>query len=161
MLARFRNPGAAPRSINGRFLKTPPPSSVLALLASLLLAIPTGFSSPPSSLGEDPQSPLLSYDGFTRETLADFNAPEPAAFRTLSTASVEATHRRHYAKTAARHRRQLRRERSGQPMPQVVVKGAPRRNPVQSFVYWWNGFVINTFHTKVGTVMLGTIGAKS
>ncbi len=36
-----------------------------------------------------------------------------------------------------------------------------RRNPVVGFVYWWNGWVVRTFHTKVGTVMLGTIGAKS
>ncbi len=147
-------------SPNRRFLRAPFALGAAALLACFLSAIPAGVSAPPSSLGEDPQSGLLGDDGFTRETLTEFNAPEPAAFATVSTASVQAMHRRHYARTAARHRRQLQRERSGQSMPQVVVKSTPRRNPVESFVFWWNGWVINTFHTKVGTVMLGTIGAK-
>lgn len=143
-----------------RFPRLPSAVGIVALLACFLMAIPAGFSATPS-LDDNPQPALLGDDGFTRETLTDFNAPEPPAFAAVSTASVEETHRRHYAKTAARHRRQLRRGRSGQSMPQVVVKSAPRRNPVQSFVYWWNGWVINTFHTKVGTVMLGTIGAKT
>lgn len=43
----------------------------------------------------------------------------------------------------------------------AITHPPKRRNPVSSFVYWWNGFVIKTFHTRVGTVMLGTIGAKS
>ncbi len=134
---------------------------IVAMFVCLWMAIPTALTAPATPLGEE-QSALLVDDGFTRETLKELTAPEPAPFATVPTASVEAMHRRHYAKTAARHRRELRRERAGQsPSQVVVVKAAPRRNPVQSFVYWWNGWVIDTFHTKVGTVMLGTIGAKT
>ncbi len=140
-----------PRSVSG----------IVALFVCLSIAIPAAFSAPASTLGEE-QSGLLADDGFTRETLTDFNAPEPAPFAAVPAASVEAMHRRHYAKAAARHRRQLRSERAAQnSSPVIVVKSAARRNPLQSFVYWWNGWVINTFHTKVGTVMLGTIGAKT
>ena len=40
--------------------------------------------------------------------------------------------------------------------------GPPRRrNLVVKFVYWWNGWVIRTFHTKFGTVLLGTVGAET
>ena len=124
------------------------------------MAIPSGLAAPTPPLGGE-QPALLGDDGFTRETLTDFNAPEPAPFTAIPAASVEAAHRRHYAKTAARHRRQLQQERAGQGASSIVVKAAPHRNPVESFVFWWNGWVINTFHTKVGTVMLNSIGAKT
>ena len=125
------------------------------LLVCLLMAVPGALTAANSTLGDE-QPALLSDDGFTRETLTEFNAPEPAPFAVDSAASVEAMHRRHYAKTASRHRHQLQRERAAQHSSSViVVKAAPRRNPVESFVFWWNGWVIDTFHTKIGTVMLG------
>ncbi len=40
-------------------------------------------------------------------------------------------------------------------------KPARPRAPLVSFIYWWNGWVVRTFHTRSGTVLLDTIGAKT
>ena len=103
-------------------------------------------------------------EGLTRDTFTDPSTPPKAP---APSSSPRRTHtkrtqldskdflsvhhaRRHHG--AARNRTR-------------VAAAAPRpprrRNPVVGFVYWWNGWVMRTFHTKIGTVMLGTIGAKS
>lgn len=135
-------------------------AGVVALLACLLLAIPSGAS----AVGDDKApAPLAADDGFTRETLSEFDAPEPAPFAPAAAASVEtAPDGRDSQAAAHHHRRSLRHHPAGHdPSQTVVIRAVPRRSPVASFVYWWNGFVIKTFHTKVGTVMLGTVGAKT
>ena len=108
--------------------------------------------------------PLLSNDdGFTRESLTEFDAPEPAPFALAPAASVdEMASEGHARRMAARRRHRLHRQQASQNTPQVVVaKPAKRRNPAESFVYWWNGWVIRTFHTKAGTVLLASVGAKA
>ncbi len=40
-------------------------------------------------------------------------------------------------------------------------RGIRNRAPLVSFIYWWNGWVVRTFHTRSGTVLYDTIGAKS
>ena len=42
-----------------------------------------------------------------------------------------------------------------------VRKPARPRAPLVSFIYWWNGWVVRTFHTRSGTVLLDTVGAKT
>lgn len=104
-------------------------------------------------------------EGLTRESLAEPKVqPTSLARVTTPTASGLADRRSAAARARAfrRHRRRLAHHHS--PTPRVtIVKTAPRprRNPAASFVFWWNGWVIRTLHTRVGTVMLGTIGAKT
>ena len=113
----------------------------------------------PSPRVETPPSPLSIDGGFTRETLMEFDAPEPAPFAAVPTVSVEETDQ----PASFRHRHRTKRHsRAIQSQPSVVViKAAPKRNPVESFVYWWNGWVVRTFHSRNGTVMLDKIGAKA
>ena len=113
----------------------------------------------PAPRGDTPPSPLSIDGGFTRETLQEFDAPEPAPFAAVPTVTVQESDQ----PVRYRHRPQVRRQRQvTQSQPQVVVvKAAPRRNPVESFVYWWNGWVVRTFHTRNGTVLLDKIGAKA
>ncbi len=95
----------------------------------------------------------------------EFDAPEPAPFAPATAASIDPTSDEAHARAVARrHRRLLRRQQqqAAQNPPQVIVAKPPKhRNPAERFVYWWNGWVIRNLHTKVGTVMLGTVGAET
>ncbi len=110
----------------------------------------------------DTVAPVKPEDGLTRDTLTESTspphapAPAPAPVRTHTQRTrLNSKHFR-----SAHHTRRRRHHRKSP--TQVVVAAPPRRrNPVVSFVYWWNGWVIKTFHTNVGTVMLGTVGAKT
>ena len=71
-------------------------------------------------------------------------------------ATVSHHHRRHrgtahYSATAVASR--------GATIP--VRKPARPRAPLVSFIFWWNGWVMRTFHTRSGTVLLDTVGAKT
>ena len=136
--------------------------AAVVFLACFLGEIPKGVSDTAPSPRDD--RPLLSAeDGFTRESLMEFDAPEPAPFAPAPAASVATGSEDSPAgRGAARRRRRLRRRQAAQTPPPVVVVQVPRhRNPVEGFVYWWNGWVIRNLHTKIGTVMLGTVGAKT
>ncbi len=137
--------------------------AAIALACGGSLFLDSVKAADPSPHNNLPPSVLSVDGGFTRETLMEFDAPEPAPFAPVPTASVQSTDESTRAYSAARRRRHTRRHRqvAKSPAAVVVVKAAPRRNPVSSFVYWWNGWVIRTFHTKIGTVMLDKIGAKT
>lgn len=132
----------------------------LAAIACCAAAFSGGLNAAgPAPRGDTPPSPLSIDGGFTRETLMEFDAPEPAPFAAVPNVSVEEadqpTHFRHRHRTK-RHPQTTQ----GQPSA-VVIKAPPKRNPVESFVYWWNGLIVRTFHTRNGTVLLDKIGAKA
>lgn len=115
--------------------------------------------------GEDPP-PTSPDDGLTRETFTDPNTPAhpPEPKHTSGRARTRRTHLDSKDFLSVHHAH--RHERAARKTATVASAASPshpsrRRNPVVRFVYWWNGWVIRTFHTKVGTVMLGTIGAQS
>ena len=112
--------------------------------------------------GEDPP-PANPDDGLTRETFTDPNAPAhpPEPTHTVAHAHRRRTHLRSKNYVSVHHAR--RHHRTAKNPARIVASSRPprRRNPVVRFVYWWNGWVIRTFHTKFGTVLLGTVGAES
>ena len=135
---------------------------VTALLVCLLVAGDHGLraADPTPPEAKPPQAEAATTeDGFTRESLSEINAPEsipptdppePAPYRPHRPKT--AVHRvRHFRHAAPAHR-QTRLAAAAKP---------PHRNPAESFVYAWNGWVIRTFHTKTGTVLLQRIGAKA
>ncbi len=101
-------------------------------------------------------------DGLTRDTFTDLTpqphppAPANAPVRTrtkrtrLDSKDFLSVHHTAHHRVHAKKRTQV-----------AATQPVRRRNPVVGFVFWWNGWVLKTFHTKVGTVMLGTVGAKS
>ena len=100
--------------------------------------------------------------GLTRDSLSDASLASTPSKRpatvTAARRPTATTDPKDFASVHSHHRHHEVR----QTRPQVVVtKGSKHRNPVVGFVYWWNGWVIRTFHTKFGTVLLGTIGAKT
>ena len=104
-------------------------------------------------------APVSMGDGLTRDSLSDFGAPEPApAVQSVPVGSPVARARTHSRTFTHHHAVRRRPVRSS---IRVVKRVPARRNPVASFVYWWNGWVIRTFHTTSGTVMLNHIGAKT
>ncbi len=128
-------------------------SSLAVILALLAAALP--LRAAPLS-----PAPAWSDGGLTRDSIAEATRPQP---------SPSAKGRR----TSARRRTQTdpkdfggsavasRQARPASPLPVVTVQKRANRSPVTGFIYWWNGWVIRTFHTRVGTVLLGTIGAKT
>jgi len=131
------------------------PRAVASVLAAMLLAVPA-YADVPSAKPDY---------GLTRDTFTDTSnsphapAPAPAAPRPrtkrtrLDSKDFLSVHHanRHHERVNARDRHVV----------SAPLHPQRRRNPVTSFVYWWNGFVLKTFHTKFGTVLLGTVGAKS
>ena len=95
-------------------------------------------------------------DGLTRDSLSDHGNQESIPPTDPPVPSVGAMHHR---KRSVRHYHRSHFLAAHQQSEVAVVK-KNRRNPVESFVYAWNGWVIRTFHTKTGTVLLGHIGAK-
>ena len=131
-----------------------------SFLIGLLVVCTGGLGFPSPLQAAEPGSTSLSTgDGLTRDSLSDFGTPEPGpAVQPVSVVSPVAR--------ARMHSHRLVRHRAVHPQPVHsairVVKHAPaRRNLAVSFVYWWNGWVIRTFHTTDGTVMLKRIGAKA
>ena len=99
-------------------------------------------------------------DGLLREGLNESSHPQAAPVLVIKPSSVP--------KPQSGRTTTLRQTRVQHPVvhtaknqPTSTLRPAKPRSPVISFVYWWNGLVIKTFHTKIGTVMLGTIGAKA
>ena len=134
------------------------------LIGHTAAAIDTVPSSSPGTAKGTPSFPVE--DGLTRESLTDPQTQSAPPAKVPSSAAVGLGERRSTAARARafrRHRRRLAQAHHTPSGPQVTIfKTAPRRrNPAVRFVYWWNGWVIRTLHTKVGTVMLGTIGAKT
>ena len=94
----------------------------------------------------------------------EFDAPpEPPPLRPALAATTDESPSASESPTVARHHHRLRhRPQAVEDRPHdVVIKSTHHRNPMESFVYWWNGWVVRNFHTRNGTVMLDTIGAKS
>lgn len=104
---------------------------------------------------ETPPDATFSTDGgLTRNSLEEAaQAPPPVSSRPP---------RRVRREVVVRSRRDSRAvERQSRPSSGVVRYRQPRRrNLFVSFVYAWNGWVIHTFHTTKGTVMLKRIGFK-
>ena len=135
---------------------------LLPFLAWLLVARLGGIALPAVAAETDPApAPLSVGDGLTRDSLNDFGAPEPApAVAAVPVPSPTLQARLHSRAAYTRHRRTAHQPPAHRPIQ--VVKATPaRRNLAVSFVYWWNGWVIRTFHTTNGTVMLKRVGAKA
>ena len=135
--------------------------------SALLIGVPGAGSrgaetTDPAAANKAP-APNTPDDGFTRESMAELGRPQPTP--PPRHGSVAATTRKSTQLDpkdfASVHHRSTHRRTAPARAQVTVVKRQPRRNPVVSFVYWWNGFVLRTFHTKNGTVMLKTIGAKA
>ncbi len=159
------------------------PRSKVALLAGLLAVNPGGALPARAADTGDPKPtpPAHAEEGFTRESLDSLGRPEPTpapsgpiVSQRVATAHVVAPRAarsqvdskdfpaRSKASTPIVHRVRIHSGAKREEAHIVVAKSrSPRRNPVVSFVYWWNGFVIRTFHTKNGTVLLNRIGAKT
>ena len=118
-------------------------------------------------------------DGLTRDALETPEAPKPAPADSLShrsTARRNSTQRRTVTESTKRsatyatipHRHRRHRAKSQFTTTAVanrsetrVRKPAKQRAPLVSFIFWWNGWVMRTFHTRSGTVLLDSVGAKS
>ena len=145
----------------------------LALAASMFAQqVPNPVLPGPSGTG----------DGLTREALdtppADTSRPTSATPAPPATASARrTTHRATTAGSSARnkntyasisrHHRRRHAKKSGATLvakntsPAKRQASAKPRAPLVSFIFWWNGWVVRTFHTRSGTVLLDTIGAKT
>ena len=138
---------------------------MIALLACSMGVSSGGAADTATTDDKHPATPAAD-DGFTRESMAELGRPAPTP---VPKGGIAASTRRKHAEIDSkdfvavhypvRHHR-VAREKPEKPQI-TVVKHKPHRNAVVSFVYWWNGLVIRRLHTKVGTVMLGTIGAQS
>ncbi len=115
--------------------------------------------------GEKPTAPAPTDEGFTRESMAELGRPEPAPAPSGPIISPRIVRPEVDSKDfVPRRHPQVRRVRPVSTHSRLAaVQAHPnrRRNPVVSFVYWWNGLVIRKFHTRFGTVLLGTVGAKT
>ena len=149
----------------------------------LSLVTLTGFVLAASMFAQQVPNPVLpgpsgSGDGLTRDALDAAPVATPAANAPApltTTASRRSTRRtatggrksQTYATFShhRRHRRAKRREATQVASASFSAKRKPAaakpRAPLVSFIYWWNGWVVRTFHTRSGTVLLDTIGAKS
>lgn len=86
--------------------------------------------------------------GLTRDTLEEAARPLPPDARPRRSSTVARKNRAFHRRTVA---------------PTAAVEHWPRphrRNVFVSFIYAWNGWIIHTFHTTTGTVMLRRIGFK-
>ena len=135
-------------------------------LAALLICVPgagsRGAETADPAAADKTHAPNPPDDGFTRESMAELGRPQatPPPRHGSVAATTRKSTRLDPKDFASVHHRAPRRQPAPARAQVTVVKHQPRRNPVVSFVYWWNGFVLKTFHTKNGTVMLKTIGAK-
>ena len=148
----------------------PPTLGLAAVLACLVVAMPDDPALA-ADLGSDkPTVPHAADDAMTRESMADLNRAEPASPAVTSMTPIRPTPSRVHARVDSkdfvprhqnpRHRPVVRSSpKTGQ--TQAAGQASRRRNPAVRFVYWWNGWVIRTFHTKIGTVLLGKVGAKA
>ena len=141
-----------------------------AVLTFLVVASPAGIFVTASLASDDNQSAAhATDDALTRESMADLGRPGSTPPPTGPMTPIPPTRSRVNSKSrshvdpkdyAPRHR-QFRYREPARDQPQVVIQKHTHRNPAASFVYWWNGWVIRNFHTKFGTVLLGTVGAKT
>ena len=134
---------------------------VLKSFLTVLLAVCVVGLVLPGPLGavEPPPTSLSDDGGLTRDSLSDFGVPEPApAVEPVPVVSPVAYIRAH---SSRRVRRRVAHRRAARTSVRVVKSAPVHRGPVVSFVYWWNGWVIRTFHTTDGTVFLKRIGAKA
>ena len=154
----------------------------LPLLAVTVLSVALAVTLPAQQV-PNPVLPGPSGTGdglLTRDALDAPETPKPAP--TNPVPASHATARRNsaqrqtategkkrattYATISHRHHRHR-----GKPRADTVVaanggtiparKPARQRAPLVSFIYWWNGWVVRTFHTRSGTVLLDTVGAKT
>ena len=133
-------------------------------LACLLITVPAGFAAAAPAAGNNSTPvPLLGDDGFTRESLQEFDAPPSEPVPLVPAPAVSSDEPPASSARVVRHHHHARHQQPASPeQPRdVVVKASHRRNPVESFIYWWNGWVIRNFHTRDGTVLLDKIGAQS
>ena len=164
-----------PELIPGRFLRRCPRITASTLRAAAVMiclevAAPDG-TSVAADLGSDKQPTSHAVDdALTRESMADLNRAEPVSPPVTPMIPLRPTPSRVHARMdpkdfVPRHHgaRHLSVAKKGaEPVQrQVVAHSNGHRNPAARFVYWSNGWVIRTFHTKVGTVLLGTVGAKT
>ena len=103
---------------------------------------------------------LPADDGLLREGLNQSSHPQAAPILVIKPAAAPASQSlrplvRHHARTQHPVAHPMKKQSA------LAARTVKPRSPVVSFVYWWNGWVIRTFHTKVGTVLLGTVGAKA
>lgn len=120
---------------------------LVAGLMCILLTLNIGKAETVFLAEENPVTAALPTDGgLTRNTL------EEAARSPVSAAAPPRSHR-----VMVRHRSKTRFEAGRR----VAGRARRRRNVFESFVYWWNGWVIHHFHTHSGTVMIDRIGFKA
>ncbi len=132
------------------------------VLVCLFLANGNLLADPPSDGSEKPPAQLPADEGLTRDSLNDPSLQAPATSAVKAAAATRTTLDRSGARPLAHHRRHHRHHlKPAQEPPVVAIHARPRRHPVVRFVYWWNGWVIRKFHTHIGTVLLGTVGAET
>ena len=149
----------------------PPASGKAVLFACCLFTSQAGLSAAASSADDvdKPAAAQPAEDDFTRESMAELGrppAPTPAPVAATARHSYPHARRaRPDPKDAVVHHVRFRRREPEESKPQVATQTHARthshRNPVASFIYGWNGWVIRTFHTRFGTVLLGTVGAQT
>ena len=156
------------RFLSGRRCRVAFTRLIVAAVGIPLLLSGFGEVAAVEAVPEKPTAPVHSMEtGFTRESMEALGKTEPEAkpvvARKRTAIRAKRLRRLRQKRYAARQRRLRRvraRQQQRQAQPSAVVKASRRRNPVESFIYGWNGWVMDTFHTKFGTVLLGTIGAK-
>ena len=92
--------------------------------------------------------PVSFGGGLTRDTLEDAARPSPPNVQPRRSSGV------------VRYRPALRTRPVMRAAAAARWQPPGRRNVFVSFIYAWNGWVIHTFHTTTGTVLLRRIGFK-
>ena len=133
------------------------------ILTGLCLLHANASPVPAATTGNGPPSDsLLDDGGLTRSSLAGPGQSDlgPLAEPVPVPASVVFATQQSAQKRAFAHHRHRHPPAASSP-PRMATRTPRRRNPVVSFVYWWNGWVVRTFHTRTGTVLLDRVGAKA
>ena len=119
---------------------------------------------------ENQPTPHAVDDALTRESMADLHPSGPAPSAVTPMTPIRPLPSRVHSRVDPKdfvsrpHHPRHHPVAHGDPKvgsKQVATRPPARRNPAARFVYWWNGWVIRTFHTKIGTVLLGTVGANT
>ena len=158
------------------WFRSPPPLLVVTILSAALM-VPLAAQQIPNPVLPGPSG---TGDGLTRDALETPAAPQPSTNNAPQHVAARHTTRhrdttvartskktKSYA-TISRHRyRHRSKSRSHDALTASNNRTTPPRRttlnraPLVSFIYWWNGWVVRTFHTRSGTVLLDSIGAKS